>query len=321
MLVFRGVPERATTSTVLTIGNFDGVHRGHRALLTELTTRARALALPATVLTFEPHPREYFAPAQAPARLASLREKLELLADCGVERVHVLRFDRHLAALTAEQFIEHILVQGLSVRTLVIGDDFRFGQGRRGDFALLQQAGIEHRFVVDAMPTIACEGVRFSSSAVREALAAGDIERAQALLGRAYVIAGRVVRGNGVGRELGFPTANIHIKHNRLPLSGIFAVTVSGLGGEPLSGAASLGVRPTLGENLKPVLEVHLLDFAGDLYDRHVTVNFLHKLRDEEKYASLDALKAQIARDVEAVRAHFARRDTAASPTEDTTHG
>lgn len=321
MLVFRGVPERASTSTVLTIGNFDGVHRGHRALLAELTARARALALPATVLTFEPHPREYFAPQQAPTRLASLREKLELLADCGVERVHILRFDRQLAALTAEQFILRILVQGLAVRMLVIGDDFRFGQGRRGDFALLEQAGIAHRFVVDAMPTIVCEGVRVSSSAVREALATGDIERAQTLLGRAYVIAGRVVRGNGIGRELGFPTANIHIKHSRPPLSGIFAVTVSGLAAEPLPGAASLGVRPTLGEGLQPVLEVHLLDFEGDLYGRHVTVNFLHKLRDEEKYASLDALKAQIARDIAAVRSHFARRDDAASPTEGTIHG
>lgn len=305
MQVFRGVPERATTSTVLTIGNFDGVHRGHRALLAELTAKARALALPATVLTFEPHPREFFAPETAPARLSSLREKLELLADCGVERVHVCRFDQKLAALTAAQFIERILVQGLSLRYLVIGDDFRFGQGRGGDFALLQQAGVAHRFVVEAMPTVDLDGLRVSSSAVREALAAGDIELAESLLGRAYVIAGRIMHGNGIGRTLGFPTANIHIKHARLPLAGVFAVTVSGLAASPLPGAASLGVRPTLGDGLKPVLEVHLLDFSRDIYGAHVTVNFLHKLRAEEKYDSLAALKAQIACDVASVRRYF----------------
>ncbi|MDO8347780.1 MAG: bifunctional riboflavin kinase/FAD synthetase [Rugosibacter sp.] len=305
MQVFRGVPERATTSTVLTIGNFDGVHRGHRALLAELTAKARALALPATVLTFEPHPREFFAPETAPARLSSLREKLELLADCGVDRVHVCRFDQKLAALTAAQFIERILVQGLSLRYLVIGDDFRFGQGRGGDFALLQQAGVAHRFVVAAMPTVDLDGLRVSSSAVREALAAGDIELAESLLGRAYVIAGRIMHGNGIGRTLGFPTANIHIKHARLPLAGVFAVTVSGLAASPLPGAASLGVRPTLGDGLKPVLEVHLLDFSRDIYGAHVTVNFLHKLRAEEKYDSLAALKAQIACDVASVRRYF----------------
>jgi riboflavin kinase/FMN adenylyltransferase len=304
MQVFRGVPERATTSTVLTIGNFDGVHRGHRALLAELTAKARALALPATVLTFEPHPREFFAPEAAPARLSSLREKLELLADCGVDRVHVCRFDLKLAALTAEQFIERILVRGLSLRYLVIGDDFRFGKGRGGDFALLQQAGLAHRFVVEAMPTVNVDGLRVSSSAVREALFNGNIELAETLLGRAYVIAGRVMHGDKIGRTLGFPTANIHIRHARLPLSGVFAVTVAGLAPQPLPGAASIGVRPTLGERLKPVLEVHLLDFARDIYGAHVSVNFLHKLREEAKYASLDLLKAQIARDVADVR-HF----------------
>lgn len=305
MQVFRGVPERATTSTVLTIGNFDGVHRGHRALLSELTAKARALALPATVLTFEPHPREFFAPETAPARLSSLREKLELLADCGVERVHVCRFDQKLAALTAEQFIERILVQGLSLRYLVIGDDFRFGKGRGGDFALLQQAGVAHRFVVEAMPTVDIGGSRVSSSAVREALSDGNIELAETLLGRAYVIAGRVMHGDKIGRTLGFPTANIHIKHARLPFSGIFAVTVAGLGPQPLPGAASIGVRPTLGDSLKPVLEVHLPDFESDIYGAHVTVNFLHKLRDEAKFASLELLKAQIARDVADVRRYF----------------
>ena len=310
MLVFRGVPERATTSTVLTIGNFDGVHRGHRALLAELTAKARELALPATVLTFEPHPRELFAPDQAPARLASLRDKIELLAEAGVDRVHVCRFTRKLAALTAEQFIERILVQGLSVRHLIIGDDFRFGQGRSGDFALLQRAGHEHRFVVEAMHTVDFGGVRVSSSAVRAALARGNIEQAEELLGRSFVIAGRVMDGKKLGRTIGFPTANIQVRRKRLPLSGVYAVTVSGVAPQPLPGAANIGVRPTVDAGLKPVLEVHLLDFDRDIYGLHVDVNFLHKLRDEAKFDSLDALKAQIARGVADVRAYFNTRST-----------
>ncbi len=305
MLVFRGVPERATTSTVLTIGNFDGVHRGHRALLSELTDKARELALPATVLTFEPHPRELFAPDQAPARLASLRDKFELLAECGVDRVHVCRFTRKLAALTAGEFIENILVRGLSVRHLIIGDDFRFGKARGGDFSLLQKAGQEYCFVVEAMHTVDFDGLRVSSSAVREALAGGDIERAERLLGRPFVIAGRVMDGKKIGRTIGFPTANIQVRRKRLPLSGVFAVTVSGIDSTPLPGAANIGVRPTVAEGLKPVLEVHLLDFDRDIYGQHVDVNFMHKLRNEAKFESLDALKAQIARDVADVRAYF----------------
>ncbi|MCE9570181.1 MAG: bifunctional riboflavin kinase/FAD synthetase, partial [Rhodocyclales bacterium] len=230
MLVFRGVPERATTSTVLTIGNFDGVHRGHRALLAELKAKARELALPATVLTFEPHPRELFAPDQAPARLASLRDKFELLAECGVDRVHVCRFNHQLAALTAEQFVERILARGLAVRHLIVGDDFRFGKGRGGDFALLLRQGRQHGFAVVAMHTVDFGGLRVSSSAVRDALAAGNIEHAEQLLGRAFVIAGRVMDGKKLGRTIGFPTANIQVRRKRLPLSGVFAVTVSGIG-------------------------------------------------------------------------------------------
>jgi len=305
MLAFRGVPERATTSSVLTIGNFDGVHRGHRALLAQLTAKARACALPATVLTFEPHPREFFAPDQAPARLSSLREKLELLEDCGVDRVHVCRFNRKLAGLTADDFIQKILVQGLSVRHLIVGDDFCFGKGRSGNFSLLREAGEAHRFGVEAMTTVDFGGVRVSSSAVRDALAAGNIELARKLLGREYVIAGRVVHGDKIGRTLGFPTANVQLRRKRLPLTGVFAVTVSGLGDRPLPGAASLGVRPTLADGLKPVLEIHLLDFSAEIYGAHVSVNFHHKLRDEAKYESLDVLKQQIARDVEATRAYF----------------
>ncbi len=305
MLVFRTIPERATSPTVLAIGNFDGLHLGHRALLDRLTAKARELSLPASVMTFEPHPRELFTPEQAPARLTSLREKLDLLECCGVERAYVLHFSRKLATLTAGEFIEKVLVRGLAVKHLIIGDDFRFGRGRGGDFAMLQQAGIEHNFGVEAMHTIDIDGERVSSSAVREALAVGDLEHAARLLGRPYNISGRVVHGEKIGRRIGFPTANIQLKRKRIALTGIFTVTVSGVDKRHLPGAASLGVRPTLGDALKPVLEVHLLDFDRPIYGEHVTVHFLHKLRDEAKFESLEALSEQIARDVAATKDYF----------------
>jgi riboflavin kinase/FMN adenylyltransferase len=305
MLVFRTISERAMSPTVLAIGNFDGLHLGHRALLDRLTGKARELGLPASVMTFEPHPRELFSPEQAPARLTSLREKLDLLECCGVERAYVLHFSRKLAALTAEEFIDKVLVRGLAVRHLIIGDDFRFGRGRKGDFAMLQQAGVEHGFGVEAMHTIDIDGERVSSSAVREALAAGDLEHAARLLGRPYNISGRVVHGDKIGRRIGYPTANIQLKRKRVALKGVFAVTVSGLDKRHLPGAASLGVRPTLGDGVKPVLEVHLLDFDRQIYGEHVTVHFLHKLRDEAKFAALESLTAQIERDVVATRDYF----------------
>lgn len=306
MQVIRGIPARAEQSSVLTIGNFDGVHLGHEALLALLREKARSLGLPAVVLTFEPHPREFFAPAEAPARLASLREKLLLLEAAGVDRVHVCRFDRHFASLTAEDFIDRLLVAGLGVRHLFVGDDFRFGKARRGDFALLQGASSAHSFGVEAMPTLDVAGERVSSSAVRAALAAGDMDHAARLLGRPYSIAGRVMHGDKIGRSLGFPTANIQLKHRRPALSGIYAVSVQGAGPTLRMGAASVGVRPTVTDAGRATLEVHLLDFEGDLYTAHLRVHFLHKLRDEAKYDSLDALTAQIARDVTATRDWFA---------------
>ncbi len=305
MLVFRSIPEKATTATVLTIGNFDGLHRGHQALLERLTSRARSMGVPAVVMTFEPHPRELFAPDQAPARLTSLREKLNLLESSGVDHVYVCHFNAKFAALSAEDFIERILVRGLAVRHLFVGDDFLFGKGRRGDFALLQRAGQKHGFAVEAMHTIEWQGERVSSSFVRDVLAEGDIEHAARLLGRPYCIAGRVVHGDKIGRQLGFPTANVQVKRKRLPLSGVFAVTVSGIAEQVLPGAASLGVRPTIGAGLKPGLEVHLLDFERSIYGAHVSVNFLHKVRDEARYETLDLLKAQIARDVANIRTYF----------------
>ncbi len=303
--VFRGIPARARHSTVLTIGNFDGVHRGHRALLARLAALARQVGLPSALLTFEPSPREFFAPDSAPARLTSLREKLQLLAECGVDQAYVCAFNARFAALGAEEFVERI-VRGLGVRHLMIGDDFRFGRGRSGDFALLRRAGAAHGFAVEAMDTLQHEGERVSSSMVREALEAGDLERAAQLLGRPYCISGRVVHGQKLGRKLGFATANVQLKRLRAPFSGIFAVTVDGIGERPHEGVASLGVRPTVSTDGPPTLEVYVFDFAGDLYRAHLRVNFLHKLRDEAKFDSLEALQAQIARDVSEARAHHA---------------
>lgn len=309
MQLHRSFPAQASFSRVLAIGNFDGLHLGHRALLERLTAEARRQGLAPAVMTFEPHPRELFTPEQAPARLTSLREKLALLESCGVEEVFLLHFSRKLAGLSAEEFIERVLVRGLGVRHLIIGDDFRFGKGRAGDFAMLQAAGQQLGFGVEAMHTIEIGGERVSSSAVRAALGGGDLEHAARLLGRSYSIAGRVVHGNKLGRKLGFPTANIQLKRKRVALTGVFAATVSGLDKRHLPGAASLGVRPTLGLGLRPVLEVHLFDFDREIYGAHVTVHLLHKLRDEARYDSFEALTAQIARDVAATQDYFAGKN------------
>ena len=302
MQVFRGIPTQATQPAVLTIGNFDGLHRGHQALLKLLTDKAHALGLPAVVLTFEPHPLEYFAPQSAPPRLASLREKLLQLSACGVDRVHVCRFDGRFAACTATSFIEDKLVRGLGVRHLLIGDDFRFGAGREGDFAMLQRAGRVHGFGVESMPTLTLAGERASSSAVRAALAAGNLDHAARLLNRPYSIAGRVVQGDRLGRQLGFPTANLHQKHRRPAVSGVFAVTVEGLSDHPVGGVANIGIRPTATDAARPRLEVHLFDWQRDCYGLHLRVHFLHKLRAERKFESFAALTEQIRLDAEAAR-------------------
>ncbi|GAB2180544.1 bifunctional riboflavin kinase/FAD synthetase [Denitratisoma sp. agr-D3] len=308
MRVFLGVPGQAVSPTALTIGNFDGVHLGHQAMLRQLRARADALGVPAAVLTFEPHPREVFAPELAPARLTSLREKLALLESCGVDQVYLFRFNRQQAAMTAEDFIEDVLWQRLAVRHVIIGDDFRFGRERRGDLVMLQAYGRQYGFSAEALSTVECEGLRVSSSAVREALAESDLAKAALLLGRPYAIAGRVVHGDKIGRTLGYPTANVQLKRKRVPMKGVYAVTVSGLDKRQLAGAASIGVRPTVAQGLKPVLEVHLLDFAQDIYGAHVTVHFQHRLRDEVKFDSFDALKHQIGLDVQATQDYFAGR-------------
>ena len=311
MLIRRCIPA-AATPVALTIGNFDGVHLGHRAMLARLAEAARRLKVPSCVMTFEPHPREFFAPDQAPTRLTSLREKLELLALAGVERVQVCRFNFDFAKTTAEDFIARILHQGLAARWILVGDDFRFGARRAGDLSLLKQSEAEYSFRVHAMPSVMVDGMRVSSTAVREALARGDMASAQHLLGRPYSISGRVVGGDRVGRKLGWPTANVLMKHNRPPLAGIFAVDVHGIEGRVLPGVASLGVRPTLARDARPCLEVHLLDFERDIYGAHLRVDFLHKFRDEQKYAGVETLRRQIALDVEDTREFFHRRDAAA---------
>lgn len=297
------------TPHAVTIGNFDGLHLGHQAMLARLQAVARARGLPTCVLSFEPHPREFFAPAQAPARLSSLREKTECLHGQGIDRLHVLRFDQALSALTPHAFIEQVLGTTLDARYVLVGDDFRYGARRAGDFALLQQMGATLGFDTESLPTVEVAGERSSSTAVRQALAAGELEHAARLLGRPYSISGRVVHGDKLGRDIGFPTANIQLKHNRPPLMGIFAVELYGLNGAPLPGVASLGRRPTVkGADAVPVLEVHLFDFNADLYGRRVRVDFLHKLRDEEKYPDLDTLVAQIRRDVADARQFLTQR-------------
>jgi len=289
----------------LTIGNFDGVHRGHRAMLDRLAAKSRELKLPCSALTFEPHPREFFSPATAPTRLTRLREKLELIAETGIDRTHVLRFGAQLAALAADRFIEEVLVRGLGVRWLLVGRDFRFGARRTGDFALLEASAARLGFELEAMPEVMNAGERVSSSGVRTALAAGDLAGAALLLGRGYSMSGRVAHGGKLGRLLGFPTANIVLRR-RPPLAGIFVV-----GAELeethriLRGVASVGRRPTVRENAPPLLEVHLFDWHGELYGRHLRVKFLHKIRDEEKYDGMDALRSAIARDVAQAKDYF----------------
>ena len=296
----------AHRGSALTIGNYDGVHRGHQAVLASLRERAAALRVATTVVIFEPTPQEYFGGASAPARLMRLRDKLVALGEQGVERVLCLRFDRALAALSAETFIERVLVQGLGARHVVVGADFRFGSGRAGDPSMLAAAGLRSGFSVAAAPTFVLDGERVSSTAVRRALAAGDCEHAGRLLGRLYRICGRVVGGRRLGRALGYPTANMAIGRRVCPLHGIFAVRVAGAGAGWLPGVASLGTRPTVGGG-PLLLEAHLFDSDAALYGRRLEVEFVAKLRDEERFESTEALTVQMRRDEAQARAKLAQ--------------
>lgn len=290
---------------VATIGNFDGVHLGHQAVLGQLAEKASELGLPTTLITFEPQPMEYFAPDRVPARLTRFREKILALQRYSVDRVCCLSFNDKLAKLSAEDFIEKVLVDKLGVKYLVVGDDFRFGANRSGTFEMLVEAGKKYGFQVVSMHTFEIDAERVSSTRIRAALEKGKMSNAEKLLGRRYRMSGRVAHGEKLGRELGFPTANIHLHRHASPIQGIFVVEVFGLDVEPLQGVASLGTRPTVNQT-KALLEVYLLDFNQDIYGRHIQVSFLKKLRDEEKFDSLDELKQQIQLDVEQAQAYFA---------------
>ncbi len=302
MIITHGSEPAPSRPVALTIGNFDGVHRGHEAIVARVRKVAEERRLVSCVLTFEPHPREFFAPVTAPTRLTSMREKLELLSALDIERVHVQRFTPEFAALAPDAFVEETLSHKLRARWILVGDDFRYGAKRAGNYETLAHRGKELGFTVETMPTVADDGIRVSSSAVRNALAAGDLERAWQLLGRRYTISGRVIHGQKLGRQLGYATANVELEHNRPPLFGIYAVRVFGIDGRTRDGVASLGYRPTVTNERTPTLEVHLFDFSADIYGVRVRVEFLMKLRDEEKFPDLESLKAAIANDCVAAK-------------------
>ncbi|MFN3860496.1 MAG: bifunctional riboflavin kinase/FAD synthetase [Roseateles sp.] len=324
MRVFRGFHHPGIApACALTIGNFDGVHRGHQAMLALLHSEARHRGLPSCVLTFEPHPRDFFAARAgkselSPARIAPLRDKLAELERCGVDQVVILRFDERLASLPAQDFIQQVLQQGLGARYVLVGDDFRFGTKRQGDYATLDAAGQARGFDVARMMSYEVHGLRVSSSAVREALAAGDMAAAAALLGRPYAISGHVTHGRKLGRQLGetrpgagdgFRTLNLRFPHDKPAAHGIFAALVHGLAPQPLPGVASLGNRPTVEEAGRVLLEVHCLEWPLEHeggYGKLARVELLHKLRDEARYDGLDALTAAMRQDAEAARAFLA---------------
>lgn len=308
MRVYRTLPQSADAPVALTIGNFDGVHRGHQAMLARLCEAAGDLSLPAAVMTFDPHPREFFAKDAAPARLSSLRDKLERFAAHGVDRVYVARFNASFASQSPNEFIEHVLQQRLGVRWVLVGEDFRFGKGRAGDLATLRRAASD--FSVEAMKIVAVNGVRASSSAVRAALADGDFASGRALLGRSFTIAGRVTHGAKLGRTLGFPTANLPLRH-KPPLTGVFAVRVHGIGPAPRAAVASVGRRPTVAPDEPMQIESYIFDFDEPIYGRRIVVEFLHKLRDEERFPDLDTLKQRIGDDVVTAQRFFAEREAA----------
>ncbi len=327
MQIFRGFHHPGIApACALTIGNFDGVHRGHQAMLALLNSEARHRNVPSCVLTFEPHPRDYFArvarkPELAPARIATLRDKLSELAACGVDQCVVLPFDARLSSQVPEAFIDDVLVGGLGARYILVGDDFRFGARRAGDYAMLDAAGQRKGFDVARMNSYEVHKLRVSSSAVREALGRGDMDGAAALLGRPYSISGHVVHGRKLGRELGFRTVNLRFSHWKPAASGIFVVQVHGLDAQPLPGVANLGIRPSLdpadANGGRVLLETHCLEWPAHLgpeggYGKIIQVDLLHKLHDELKYDGLEARRAGIARDCDQARAYFAstRRQT-----------
>lgn len=287
---------------VVTIGAFDGVHLGHQAILQQVIEQAKSLELPSLVMIFEPQPHEFFSAEKAPARLMRLREKVDALFAAGIDRVFCLPFNRYLSQLSADAFIQQVLVEGLGARYLVVGDDFRFGCGRKGDYALLQAAGQQHGFELTDTATYLVDDERVSSTRIRQVLEGGHFSEVPSLLGKPYTISGRVVRGQQLGRELGAPTANVHLHRYRSPLSGVFAVETTLANGDILPGVANVGVRPTVCGDTKPILEVHLFDRDDDLYGEKIVVEFKHKIREEIRFESVEILRQQIQKDIQQAR-------------------
>ena len=292
---------------VATIGAFDGVHIGHQAVIGHLLEKSAELDLPAAIIVFEPLPREYFSPVQAPARIMSFWEKCRELETLGVDRVLRIRFNEQFRRMSAQQFVDDVFVAGLGVRYVVLGDDFRFGSDRQGDYKFIQQQGKRYGYDAGPTPTRLIDGERVSSTRIREALENANFAEAEGLLGRPYSISGKVIYGRQLGRTIGTPTANLELRRLRAPLSGVYVVEVSGAGLEAAKGVANVGVRPTVDDSIKANLEVHLLDREIGLYGQHIEVTFRHKLREEQKFGSVQELKENIARDIENTKAWFSR--------------
>lgn len=308
MHIIRGLhnlPDFANGS-VMSIGAFDGLHLGHQSLLQPLMEQARQLQVPSVLITFEPLPREYFSPQNAPSRLMSFREKVEACAAFGIDYILCLRFNETVRAMSAEDFVEHVFVGGLHAKHITIGDDFRFGHDRRGDQQLLERLQAKFGFGVDDTSSVVVDNVRISSTKIRQCLEAGDFAAAEKMLGRPYSMSGKVVYGRQLGRTLGFPTANVQIKRHKSAMSGVYVVEASLADGRVVKGIANVGTRPTIGDRLHAILEVHLFDFSGVIYSRRLGVKFLYKLRDEQKFESLAALQAAIANDVTNAKKWFA---------------
>jgi len=308
MRLIRGIShlEPYKNGCVLTIGNFDGLHTGHRAVIKKLAERGAALGLPVVIMVFEPQPLEYFLKDNEPARLSALRDKVLQFAKLPVDSLLIVKFNRYFANCDAEQFIDDILIKKLNIKHLVIGDDFHFGKARRGNFALLQEKGREHGFNVEDTGSHQSEGLRVSSTLIRDALDAGDLARAERLLGRCYSVCGRVAHGDKRGRTIGYPTANIKMFRKNTPVHGVFAVTMTGIDDLEFEGVANVGTRPTVDGGSRVVLETHLFDFDKEIYGQYVEVHFKQKIRDEMRFHSIEQLKAQIVKDVAVTKKIFA---------------
>jgi riboflavin kinase/FMN adenylyltransferase len=308
MQLIRGLShlEPFKNGCVLSIGNFDGLHLGHRAVIRKLVERGKVLGLPVVIMFFEPQPLEYFLGDNAPSRLMRLREKVIEMAKLPVDNLLIVRFNQNFANRDAEQFIEHILINTLNVKHLVIGDDFHFGKARRGNFGMLKEKGRLNGFTVEDTGSFQLGGLRISSTLIRDALVAGDLKRAEKLLGHCYSVCGRIAHGDKLGRTIGYPTANIRMHRKNTPVNGVFAVTMTGIDGLEFEGVANVGTRPTLDGGSKVILETYLFDFNKEIYGRYVEVHFHQKIRDESRFHSLEELKAQIVKDVAETKKIFA---------------